>query len=434
MPVSPLELEAMLSQANIPGASIATLSSEGTITTQTAGIMQSRQAPKDDSIEPEAINDKTTFEAASLSKPVFAYIVLKMIQGGKFDRPADQPAINPLDRPLYEIAPFGPPELREEPYKMHYESLTARMVLSHQSGLPNQFPPLEYLAMPGTRFDYSGEAFCFLMDVIIHNEARLQGLSKDDIDRLSQQQEFQIFEQGAQKEFAKIGMAHSSFIPNTGSPPVNRATGHNAEGVYDTKPNFPPGDTHPGASLVTTAEDYAKFLQACVKDKFICETMFAPEIELADNDSKAIDSKKVSPDALSHLQWGLGIGLQTTEGGSTIAFHWGDNYSYRAFTAINLTTHEAAVCLTNSTNGPRIFRQATEHNVGNLDHVSEWLSGREDLEIRPNQPRMDSARKIMQQYKSELGKVSIGEPTPIPAVREEEVHSPSPFKMAPGAK
>ena len=376
-------LEHTIQHAHVPGASVAEAFAKGTITKRTAGIANTETG--------QAVTNDTTFEAASLSKPVFAYIVLKMVESGKFSRPGETP-LSGLDRPLYEMAPFGPPELREEPYKKHYESLTAQMILSHQSGLPNKFPPhpspLEYLALPGTQFDYSGEAFCFLMDVVIHNEATRQvdqggqGLSENDFDSLSQQQKFQIFEQVAQKEFATMGMNHSSFIANTGSKPVTRATGHNAEGVSDTEPNFPQGFTHPGASLVTTAEDYAKFLHVCTQDTFIRKTMFKSQIELTGKDSKAIASK-VSPDTLSHLQWGLGIGLQTTKDGSTIAFHWGDNATYRAFAAINLNINEAAVCLTNSTNGPRIFRPTVEPVVGDLNAVSEWLSRREGLPVRP---------------------------------------------------
>lgn len=68
------------------------------------------------------VNDQSVFEAASLSKPVFAYWVMKMAEKGKLD----------LDKPLYQYLPF--PEIsHDERYKL----ITARMVLNHTTGFPN---------------------------------------------------------------------------------------------------------------------------------------------------------------------------------------------------------------------------------------------------------------------------------------------------------
>lgn len=437
MPTSPVELETMLKEFHVPGASVATVSSNRSITTQTAGIMRKSPATETVSISPKAVSDTSTFEAASLSKPVFAYIILKMIQAGKFDRPPDQKRINPLDRPLHEIAPFGPPELREGRNKKYYESLTARMILSHQAGLPNEFAPdhgipFAFLAEPGTRFDYSGEAYFCLMDVAVQREAALQGMSKGEYEKLPFPQKFKMFEQMAQREFTAMGMDHSSFVANNGAAPVNRATGHDAEGIADTdhpdyRPHFPAGFTHPAASLVTTAEDYAKFLNVCVRDPFMRARMFTPQVELKEKDTKGL-TKGVSPeDTLSHIQWGLGMGLQTTPNGPAIAFHWGDINTNRAFTAVNLETNAATVCLTNSANGPRVFRQIAEPVVGNLNVVSDWLSRREGLDVKPNQT---------QSYKQEFKRLreqapGYLEPTDTSSKKERDKFTPLPTTPKP---
>jgi len=65
------------------------------------------------------------FEAASLSKPVMAYAVLKLADAGKLD----------LDKPLSQYL--------DKPYIDNDERLnliTARRVLTHTTGFPNWRP------------------------------------------------------------------------------------------------------------------------------------------------------------------------------------------------------------------------------------------------------------------------------------------------------
>lgn len=64
----------------------------------------------------------TVFQAASLSKPVFAYIVLRMADRGEID----------LDTPLYKY--IGIEKFDNQEYA---RQLTARIVLSHATGLLN---------------------------------------------------------------------------------------------------------------------------------------------------------------------------------------------------------------------------------------------------------------------------------------------------------
>lgn len=81
----------------------------------------------------------TLFEAAFLSRPVFATIVLRLAERGKLD----------LDRPLHELLPYE--RISHDPRSRR---LTARLVLSHQTGLPNWGPPekLEFRFEPGESF------------------------------------------------------------------------------------------------------------------------------------------------------------------------------------------------------------------------------------------------------------------------------------------
>ena len=89
------------------------------------------------------VQTDTIFEAASLSKPVFTYGVLKLVDQGKLD----------LDAPLssYLPKPYVPDE--------RVSKITARLVLSHRTGFPNWRGDdgLPIYFSPGERFSYSGE-------------------------------------------------------------------------------------------------------------------------------------------------------------------------------------------------------------------------------------------------------------------------------------
>ena len=98
------------------------------------------------------VADTTLWEAASLSKPVFAYSVLQLVDRGELA----------LDVPLVKYA--RPAYLGQSPW---IDRITVRDVLRHTSGLPNwrkdpAIEPLEPAVAPGTRIDYSGEAFVWL--------------------------------------------------------------------------------------------------------------------------------------------------------------------------------------------------------------------------------------------------------------------------------
>lgn len=175
-----IALEEVQRRTNIPGIAIAIISDKGVVTTQSVGVTNANN--------PSVVTDSTVFEAASLSKPVFAYIVLKLAQEGKIN----------LDKPLHEYSDFGPPSMRAHE---NYKKLTACMILSHQAGLPNEFNPptipFDYVSPAGEKFDYSGEAYRFLDEVV-------EQVSSKSLETL------------AQNAFAKIGMTNTSFMPPTG--------------------------------------------------------------------------------------------------------------------------------------------------------------------------------------------------------------------------
>ncbi len=126
---------------SIPGVSLALIKDGKILYAKTYGV----KSTKTD----EPVTEETLFEAASITKAVFAFLVLRLEERGIID----------LDRPLYQYLPFEALEVTPE-----YKKMTARHVLIHQSGLPNWGVPLE--RAPGTAYGYSGEGFEYLKRVV----------------------------------------------------------------------------------------------------------------------------------------------------------------------------------------------------------------------------------------------------------------------------
>jgi CubicO group peptidase (beta-lactamase class C family) len=129
----------LMNKHGVPGLGIAVI--------RDAEILWSRGFGVKSLATKEPVSADTVFEAASLSKPAFAYAVLKMCEQGKIA--LDAPLVGHLDKSLIT----SDPRLR---------LITLRMVLSHSSGLPHGRPPGTPITLrftPGKQFAYSATGF-----------------------------------------------------------------------------------------------------------------------------------------------------------------------------------------------------------------------------------------------------------------------------------
>ncbi len=144
------DIPKLMKEADLPGFSIALIRDGKLVWTKDFGLRNAETQ--------EPITEKTIFEAASLSKPVFAYAVLKLADEGKIDLDV------PLNKYLGNNYEVGADE--------RLNKITARRVLSHTTGFPNwrnrDATTLPILFTPGERFSYSGEGFEYLRKVIEH--------------------------------------------------------------------------------------------------------------------------------------------------------------------------------------------------------------------------------------------------------------------------
>ncbi len=295
----------------------------------------------------ELVDDATVFEAASLSKPVFAYAVLRLVDQGKFD----------LDTPLNRYLP-GNYDVGDD---ARLGKITARQVLSHMTGFPNwrSDDGLKIHFTPGERFSYSGEGFVYLAKVIEH----VTGEEFNDFMKRS--------------VFDPLGMTSSSYIWRPDYDQL-KAFCHNAIGkpVGQNKP--PAGDanaSNAASSLHTTAQDYGRFVAAMLKGTGLKpetrKQMLTAQVQVREGGHISIDrpAAKLVPE----VSWGLGWGLQTTIDGHSF-WHWGDNGDFKAFVVAFDRPKLGVVFFANSANGLSIAREVIAEAVGGTQPGLDWLN------------------------------------------------------------
>ena len=310
-----------LKDAIVPGMAIAVIE-DGRVAWQ--GAFGVRDA---DSKAP--VTEDTVFEAASLSKPVFAYAVMKLVDRG----------VIALDRPLAEY--LAEADLKEA-YQpavsgdVRWKRITARMVLSHRTGFPNWFnnAPMRFLFDPGQRFSYSGEGYSLLAAAVTTAAKR----SFNDLLR--------------ELVFEPLAMKASSYVwrPDYEG---RFTTGHDLLG----RPGPRPRASRPvaGASLYTTAGDYARFLVALGEgtglSRAIWEEMTRAQVEVLGRDDKPCFS------------WGLGVGVYRA-GAATTLWHWGDNGNLNAYFEIVPAQRKGVVLFLNGQNAHAVTPLVTRRVLG----------------------------------------------------------------------
>ncbi|HZC38047.1 MAG TPA: serine hydrolase domain-containing protein, partial [Sphingomicrobium sp.] len=134
----------------------------------------------------DPLRTDTVMYGASLTKTVFAYTVLRLVDQGKLA--LDTPLAEYLDRPLpdYDTEAIYPDKYghyRDLVGDPRWQRITARDVLTHSTGFPNFWwdEPNQELRIhfdPGTRYSYSGEGM-ILLQFVIENGRKAQGLGLD---------------------------------------------------------------------------------------------------------------------------------------------------------------------------------------------------------------------------------------------------------------
>jgi CubicO group peptidase (beta-lactamase class C family) len=273
---------------------------------------------------------RTRFQAASLSKPVTAWGVLRLVEEGRIG--LDEPVVGHLRR-------WRPP-----PSPFDTEAITVRRLLSHTAGLSvhgfqGQTPeeplpsieaslsgeagrsfPVELLEVPGRRWLYSGGGYSVLQLLLEELTGR----------------PFAAFMRT--QVLGPLGMTASSFRWRR---TATTARPHDRRGA--PSPDFAFAE-RAGAGLVTTAPDLARFVAAALP---------GPEGEPPGRGvlRPAVVRLALSAAPATEGRWGLGYGLGLLPGGDLLAYHEGANLGWRAGLALLPDRRAGIVALANGDDG-----------------------------------------------------------------------------------
>lgn len=327
VPLVTIEGEIMdrLAELAVPGAVIGELRGGKLDSLRCLGVAETQTT--------RAVQPNTVFQAASLTKQIIAHVTFQFVREGKLD----------LAAPISQWCPeLNTPQTR---------SITLKHLLSHSSGFPNwrfeKGAALTPSFTPGTAWRYSGEGYVLLQRMLEQVGGKgIQPLVNDLV-------------------FAPLGMKSSSLVwradlveraayphHKSGEPIrrwLNAARQPDPRWLqrYEDYSEQPAVQTVPNAaySLLTTGEDYARFLAAAIRNPLIT----SHEVRIDDR-----------------LAWGLGWGIER-HGGRTFLWQWGDNPGFKNVVFAEPSAGDAVFVFTNSDHGAAFHKWAVKA-VTSINH------------------------------------------------------------------
>ena len=252
------------------------------------------------------VHENSIYEAASLTKVMFAYLVLRLSLDGVID--LDTPLIN------YSEDYYASSDQR-------FKKITATHILSHTTGLSN-WPKTEmekadlFLHFnPGSNHLYSGMGFQLLQEVI-------QKITNKSIIDLFDEYIFKPF------ELTSSSLVYLDSMKNYLTLSYNKQGNKHKDRRIITTPNV-------AYSLHTTIKDYIKF----VNNVFIN----------GDEKVKDLFKKKIIK-INDNLSWNLGIAsinVQKRE----LLWQWGDNGNFKNLFIYDCNNNQFKLFFSNSYNG-----------------------------------------------------------------------------------
>lgn len=263
------------------------------------------------------------FNVASLTKPVTAMTVLRLVSLGKWD----------LDEPLDKY--WVDPDIAKD---TRHKKLTTRIILSHQTGFPNWRwqkidKKLSFEFDPGTKYQYSGEGYEYLRKAIEKKfNKSLEDLAKELV-------------------FKPLNMNNTSYLWNEKIDAERIVIGYDKNGKpYDIVKNK---TASAADDLVTSVEDYSKFLVSVMNNDLLSKRVFE---EMKTKQVKTKEDKF----------FGLGFEIYDLGNNEIALSHGGTDKGVNTIVFILPKTKQGLVIFTNVDDGYKIYEPIINYYFGNI--------------------------------------------------------------------
>ncbi len=286
-----------------------------------------------------AATASTPYNLASLTKPLTAEVILRLVSAGKLS----------LDEPMDRY--WSDPDLSRDPRRM---KLTVRMALSHRTGLPNcrDAKGLAFDHDPGTTTGYSGEGYQYAARYAEHRTGQ-------SFETLAGRWLFAPAQMRASGYVSTQGETVPTAVPydDAGKPlPVEQVTRYNAADLAHA-----------------TARDYARFLINARNDRGLVASIAAERRKSQADLTPEICAGTKAASCPPWTGFGLGWQLLGFPHGTTM-LHTGKDAGAFTFAAIDRASGDGIVILTNSDNGWRIILPILER-TGSDPKLIAFLRG-----------------------------------------------------------
>lgn len=352
-----LRIQNLVDTAKVTGLTV-TIFNQGTIVFQKS-YGYSNYVSKD------SLKINEVFYGASLSKSVFGYLVAQLASDRIID--LDKPLQDYLDVPIpdmkFEKEWRGFKNLAEDE---RYKEITARMCLSHTTGLPNWrwisrtnvFTPegkIHFYFDPGTEYSYSGEGMMLLQYVIEKVTGKgLEQLARENVfDPLKMDMTSYIHQKRFENKYCNGHTKQQEVIKKDISDEVSAA-----------------------GSMSTTAVDYSKFMMHILSlesaESPVTNLMFKPNIRIYSKKQfgeKSLENTNENDDI--GLSYGLGWGMFSTPHGKGY-FKEGHGEGFQHYSVIFPKKDLGILIMSNSDNAESIFKEVLEVGIGDIYTPWYW--------------------------------------------------------------
>jgi len=256
----------------------------------------------------------TIFNVASLTKPITAMVALQLISSGKLN----------LDEPVYKY--WTDPDIAKDPRS---KKLTPRIILSHQTGLPNwrwmkENKKLTFDFEPGTKYQYSGEGMEYLRKTI-------ENKFKKNIEELAKE-----------LLFKPLKMQDTSYTWDKKTDESRFALGYDKTGKpYKIVKNE---TANAADDLHTTVEDYGNFLVNILKGGSLKKEIYSEIV------GKQIKTKE-------NKYFGLGFEIYDLGNDEFAVSHSGSDFGSQCIFFILPKTGNGILIFTNSDEGYKVYEK-----------------------------------------------------------------------------